>query len=222
MGNYFGYLRISTKEERDLQKYSRQESALQKYAEKEGIEFLYVAKEDESGKSFLQRKEWQKIEKMVHSGDTIVFKDLSRFTREAENGYEKYMELVHQGINLIFLDNPTVCTNYIKQLAGIAERQNIVTRISVENTIRLLLIVELDRAEQERLTLVKRIKDGIAASQKKSGRPKGKLDKMTPELERDIRKYLADRTIRQVDLIKKYSLSRNTLKKYIEIIKKEN
>ena len=30
--------------------------------------------------------------KFLRSGDTVVFKDLSRFTREAENGYIKYME----------------------------------------------------------------------------------------------------------------------------------
>ena len=33
MGNTFSYMRISTKEERGLQKYNRQEKALKKYAE---------------------------------------------------------------------------------------------------------------------------------------------------------------------------------------------
>jgi hypothetical protein len=32
MENYFSYKRISTKEERGLQKYNRQEAALKKYA----------------------------------------------------------------------------------------------------------------------------------------------------------------------------------------------
>ena len=41
---------------------------------------------------------------------------------------------------------------------------------------------------------------------------------MTPELEADIKKFLADRSIKQVDLMKKYNLSRNTLKKYVKII----
>ena len=38
MENYFSYKRISTKEERGLQKYNRQEAALKKYAEDHGIE----------------------------------------------------------------------------------------------------------------------------------------------------------------------------------------
>ena len=84
--------------------------------------------------------------------------------------------------------------------------------------IRLLLVTELDRAEKEREITVKRIKDGIKASSKKSGRKEGQLDKMTPELEADIRKFLTDRSIKQIDLMNKYNISRNTLKKYIEYI----
>ena len=33
----------------------------------------------------------------------------------------------------------------------------------------------------------------------------------------DIKKYIADRSIKQTDLMKKHKISRNTLKKYIEI-----
>ena len=74
--------------------------------------------------------------------------------------------------------------------------------------------------EREREITVKRIKDGIKASQKKSGRKEGQLDKMSEELEADIKAFLSDRSIKQVDLMKKHSISRNTLKKYIEIVQK--
>ena len=80
------------------------------------------------------------------------------------------------------------------------------------------MLVELDRAEQEREITVKGIKDGIADSTKKSGRKQGQLDKMSPELEKDIKKFLTDRSIKQIDLMNKYNISRNTLKKYIEYI----
>lgn len=90
--------------------------------------------------------------------------------------------------------------------------------MTLEVVIRLLLVTELDRAEKEREITVKRIKDGIKASSKKSGRKEGQLDKMKPELEADIRKFLTDRSIKQIDLTNKYNISRNTLKKYIEYI----
>lgn len=222
MNNYFKYKRISTKEERGLQKYNRQEAALNKYAAENGIEFVAEFQEDVSGKSFDNRKEWNRLEKLVQPGDTIVFKDISRFTREANNGYNKYMELLERGIELVFIDNPTVSTAYIKQLLNVAEQQNIVARTSLESTVKLLIIVELDRVEQERLILINRIKNGISASDKQQGRKPGKLDKMTAELEADIKAFLGDRSIKQVDLMEKHKISRNTLKKYIELVKENS
>ncbi len=218
MPNTYDYMRISTEEERGLQKFSRQEKALHKYANEHNIEFLLEFKEDKSGKNFEDRKEWQKLESILQPGDTVVFKDVSRFTREAERGYTKYMELLNKGVELIFLDNQSISTPYIKQLLNVAKEQNLIAKTSLESTVKLLLLVELDRAEQERLTTSKRIKDGIAASAKKSGRPAGKLDKMTDELYHDIHNYLSDRSVKQSDLMRKHGLSRNTLKKYIALV----
>ena len=67
-----------------------------------------------------------------------------------------------------------------------------------------------------------RIIENLDASDKKSGRKEGQLDKMTPELQEDIEKFLSDRSIKQVDLMNKYHISRNTLKKYIGYIANEN
>lgn len=220
MANTFGYMRISTKEERGLQKYTRQESALNRYAKEHDLEYTIIFRDDASGKDFC-RKEWKKLESILQAGDTIVFKDICRFTRQTEDGYKKYMELLDKGIELIFIDNPTVSTPYIKQLLHVAEKQNIVAKTSLESTVKLLLIVELDRAEQERLITVQRIKDGIKASPKKSGRKTGQLDKMTDGLRESIKAYLQDRSIKQVDIMRQYNISRNTLKKYIAIVQAE-
>ena len=38
MGNYFSYMRISTKEERGMQKFNRQAAALEKYAQDNSID----------------------------------------------------------------------------------------------------------------------------------------------------------------------------------------
>ena len=129
------------------------------------------------------------------------------------------MELMEKGVNLIFLDNKTVCTEYIKQLLNVAEQQNLIAKISLENTIKLLLYVELDRAEQERIILINRIKNGIAASGKKQGRKEGVPIKLREELTADIKEYLKDRTITMAALMKKHNISRNTIMKYIAIVK---
>lgn len=216
--NTYSYMRISTKESTDKQSFQRQKKSLDTYAKDNDIEYTLEFKDDCSGKDF-NRPNWNKLERIVKTGDTIVFKEISRFTRQAEEGYEKYKELMNRGINLVFLDNMTVSTDYIKNLTEIANSQSLVTKTALESTIKLLLIVELDRVEQEREIIVKRIKQGIQASDKKSGRKEGTLDKMSEQLEKDIKEYLSDRSIKQIDLMRKHNISRNTLKKYIQIVK---
>lgn len=216
MGNYYSYKRISTDTER--QNFNRQIKSLEKYATDHNIEYVVEFTEEMSAKNFADRPQFLKLDKILQSGDTVVFKDLSRFTREAKNGYKKYMDWINHGINMVFLDNPTVSTDYIRQMMQTASKQDIVTKTAMENIIKLLIIVELDRGEKQRLYISKSIKDGIAASNKKSGRKTGQLDKMTPELKHDIKQFQTDRSIKQIDLMKKYNISRNTLKKYIDII----
>lgn len=223
MANTYFYMRISTREESDKQSFKRQDKALNKYAQDNKLKYdnRTVFRDDISGSTF-NRADWNALEDILREGDTIVFKEISRFTRQADEGYNKYMELMNKGINLIFLDNPTVSTEYIKQLCDIADKQQKIAKKALNNTIELLLLVELDRVEKEREIIVKRIKQGIEASDKKSGRKTGQLDKMSPELENDIKLFLSDRSIKQVDLMNKHNISRNTLKKYIEIVKSNN
>ena len=219
MGNYYSYMRISTKKNNDKQSFNRQEKSLKTYAKDNNIEYLLSFKDDTTGGTF-NRLSWSKLEKILQKEDTIIFKEISRFTRQAEEGHKKYMELMEKGINLVFLYNPTVSTDYIKNLTSIVNTQNLVTKTALDSTIKLLLIMELDRVEQERELIVKRIKQGIEASNKKSSGKQGKLDKMSDELKEDIKEFLGDRNIKQIDLMKKHNISRNTLKKYIAIIQK--
>jgi len=217
MGNHYSYKRISTDSEK--QNFSRQIKALEKYAKDNKIEYLVEFTEEKSAKNFTDRTEFNKLDKILQANDTVVFKDISRFTREAENGYKKYMEWIERDINIVFIDNPTVSSDYIRQMMKTADEQDIVTKTALESTIKLLLIVELDRAQKQREYISRAIADGIRASDKKSGRPQGKLDKITEDLKHDIECYLQDRSIKAIDLMNKHNISRNTFKKYVELYK---
>ena len=221
MANIFGYERISTQESRDKQSYNRQQRALEKYAEDKNIKYHTVYKDDCTGSSF-KRANWEKLESILQKNDTIIFKDISRFTREALKGYEKYIELLSKGINLIFLDNPTISSDYIKSMIKISEEQDLVTRTALEGTIKLLLIVELDRVEKERELIVKRIRQGLEASNKISGRRPGSILNLTEALRKDIIEMLKNRAISKSSIAEKHKISRTTLNKYIEIIKGSN
>lgn len=218
----FFYERISTSEERELQSFQRQDKALKKYAEESGLKMSTrnTYKDDTTGSTF-DRPEWKELEERVRKACKndevqIIFKDIARFTRTAKEGYNKYMEFYNLGIKLVFLDNPTVSTDYIKGMTTKNAEMGFVTEIALQSMVNLLIAVELDRAEQQRLYISQSIRDGIAASDKKCGRKPGQLDKMNEELEADIKKFLTDRSIKQVDLMKKHNISRNTLKKYIQ------
>ena len=218
---YF-YQRISTKESSDKQSFQRQDKSLERYAKTNKLTYSerYIYKDDVSGSSF-NRPQWLELEGNLKPFDTIVFKEISRFTRESQRGYEKYMELMNNNIELVFIDNPTVSTSYIKQLMNIANSQQHVAKTALESTIKLLLIVELDRVQQEREIIAKRIKQGINDSPNVQGRKKGQLDKMSDELRIDVIAYLNDRNIKQVDVMKKHKISRNTLKKYAKFVENQ-
>lgn len=224
MAKIFAYMRISTREERGLQKFTRQEQAIQRWCKENGTDIpeRRIYRDDASGKSF-DRPAWKELEADISTGDTIIFKDICRFTREYENGFAKYMDLLSRGIELKFLDNPTISTDYIRAMMHVAdEQENRIAKKSLKDTIELLLLVELDRAEKEREIIVQRIRDGIAASSKKSGRRPGTLDKMTPELEADLRLYaeqsITEKTIKLSEILCKHDISRNTARKYLSII----
>ena len=218
MGNYYSYKRIST----DLkhQNFNRQIKALGKYAADNNVEYLVEFTEAKSGKNFDERPEFNKLDKLLQATDTAVFKDISRFTRDddVELAYKKYMEWLQRGINIVFIDNPTLNTDYIKEMMQIAKEQDVVTKVAMESIVKLLIIVEFDRAKKQRLYISKAIADGIAASDKKSGRREGQLDKMNDVLNSDIELYLGDRNVTQIEIMKKHDISRNTLKKYIKLM----
>ena len=219
MGNYYSYKRLSTDQKH--QSYNRQDKALHKYAVEHKISFLIEFAEEKSGKNFSDRSEFMKLDRILQTDDTVVFKDLYLFTRgEVESGYQKYMEWLDRGIHMVFIDNPVMCSDYIRQMLRTAAEQDIVTRTAMEGTVKLLMIVELDRGQQQRLYISQSIKDGIHASNKRSGRKPGQLDKLTDTLQRDIMLYLSDRSVSQTSLMKKHGVSRNTLKKYIAIVQK--
>ena len=74
MCKVFAYMRISTKEERGKQKFTRQEQAIERWQKENNAEITdrRTYKDDASGKSF-DRKAWKELESDVQMGDTIIF-----------------------------------------------------------------------------------------------------------------------------------------------------
>ena len=76
----YGYCRVSTPK----QKIERQvENILRAYPE------AIIIKEAYSGR-YMDRPDWTKLRKLLQKGDVIVFDEVSRMSRNAEEGAEVY------------------------------------------------------------------------------------------------------------------------------------
>lgn len=106
----YGYCRISTPQ----QKIERQvANILRAYPE------AIIIKEAYSGR-YMDRPEWTKLRKKLQPGDTVVFDEVSRMSRSAEEGAYTYQELFEGGIELHFLKEPHIDTaTYRKALANL-------------------------------------------------------------------------------------------------------
>lgn len=60
------------------------------------------------------RPAWNKLYKQLQPGDTVIFDEVSRMSRNAEEGFALYQELFDRGINLVFIKEPYINTSVYK------------------------------------------------------------------------------------------------------------
>lgn len=178
------------------------------------------------------RKEWNKLKKVLKTGDTMVFDSVSRMSRNAEEGISDYMELLERNINLVFLKEPYINTEvYQEQLKA---NDNIKTDdIDLNDTIlkgvreylkRLAtkqIKIAFDQAEKEVQDLRQRTKEGMLVAKSKgniAGRREGtKIEtKKAKEVKEEIKKLSKDfnGTLKDVEVMKYLKVARNTYYKY--------
>ncbi len=59
----------------------------------------------------MDRPKWSKLVKALKPGDTVVFDEVSRMSRNAEEGFQTYKDLYSKGISLVFLKESTLNTS---------------------------------------------------------------------------------------------------------------
>lgn len=122
----------------------------------------------------------------------------------------------------------TISTDNVRHLLEVADENSQESKSFLMQTfdefkkfmIKILIVSELDRAERERLLISQRTKDGMIVG-RKPGRKEGTMEKLNKELEQDIMCYLDDRSVMQVDIMRKHDISRNTLKKYAKLLSEQ-
>lgn len=101
----YGYARISTMK----QKLERQIDNI-----KREYPNAIIVTEKYTGTT-TDRPNWNKLKKNLKQGDTVVFDEVSRMSRNAKEGFELYQELFESGINLVFLKEQHLNTEVYRE-----------------------------------------------------------------------------------------------------------
>lgn len=221
----FGYCRISTPK----QVIGRQiDNIKSKYPDAVIIEEAYTGTK-------MDRPAWNKLYKQLHEGDTVVFDEVSRMSRNAEEGWETYKCLYGKGVNLVFIKEGMLNTEVFKHTEQIALTGNEVADIYIEATNRVLMLLAenqikaaFETAQHEVDFLHKRTSEGVRRAQaagKRVGTEKGAtfVTKKSINAKKVIEKHSKDfsGTLSDADVMKLTGLSRNTYYKYKRQLKAE-
>lgn len=151
--NKFAYIRVSSYEQNE----DRQIMPLQKL----GIKDKYIYIDKQSGKDF-NRPEYKKLLNKLKEGDILYIKSIDRLGRNYEEIQQQWKFLTKEkNIDIVVIDMPILDTRQGKDLIG--------TFLS-DIVLQILSFV----AENERLNIHERQKEGIAAAKLrgvKFGRP---------------------------------------------------
>lgn len=151
----FGYARVSSREQHE----DRQIEALTNY----GVSRDNIIVDKCSGKD-TEREGYQYLKKQIlRNGDTLVIKELDRLSRSKSDIKQELEYFKFNGIHVKILDIPTTLTDFPPE------------QIWVMDMINAILIEVLGSiAENERLKIRRRQREGIDAALKKNvrfGRP---------------------------------------------------
>lgn len=194
-----GYIRVST----NKQNISRQIQLLKEY----GCEEIFIDKE--SGKN-LNRKEYIKMKEFLRRKDILVFAELDRLGRNKKEINDEWNYYINNGIDIVILDMPILDTTKYQDDLG-----------------RLLLNLAKEiisyNAEQERLKILERQKQGIAIA-KKNGKYKGRSRSYSPNSKNTDKRriyFLVIQYLKEKKPIKQISEELNVSRQTIYRIKKE-
>lgn len=223
----YGYCRISTRQQ-NIERQIRNIQA--KYPE------AIIIKEVFTG-SKQSRPEWNKLYKHLKKEDLIVFDEVSRMSRNAEEGFSTYKELYEKGVDLEFLKENHINTQSYKSAlqkvtvvsieSGDKATDNLVNSIMdainefVLSKIESDIYAAFENAQRELDYLHKRTKEGMETARlngKQIGQKQGikfnvkKKEPIKAEIVAKSKDF--NGTYTDSDLIKVLGIARNTYYKY--------
>lgn len=215
----YGYCRISTGRQ-SIERQIRNVKAQYQEA---------VIVTDEYTGTKLDRPGWTRLYKQLKRGDTVVFDQVSRMSRDAEEGFHVYESLYNQGVNLVFLKEPHINTEtYKKALEASVPLTGTNVDYILEGVNKYLLSLAkeqirlaFEQAAKEVEDLHQRTREGIETARlkgKQIGQPKGA--KLTTKKSIKSKEIILKRSkdfngdLTDLEMIKLTGIARGTFYKY--------
>lgn len=158
----YGYVRVSTLEQN---KERQIQNILRDYPK------AVIMTEEYTGKT-MDRPVWSKLYSKLKKGDVVVFDEVSRMSRNAEEGFKVYQELFEKGCQLIFLKEPYLNTDVF---SGQIQRATVKTgKDYLDQGLKIILMgvaeeqikIAFEQSQAETDLRAQRAGEGIAEAKK--------------------------------------------------------
>lgn len=203
----YGYARVSTRH----QNLERQLKALKDF----GVDSRAIQVDKYTGTT-LHREGLEFLRKVLTKGDTLVVKEIDRLGRNKEETMNLILELVEKDVDIIVLDS-AVFQMYIENLKK--DNKSFTDKL-IQAQLRGVIEIMLLLAEEERNKIVKRTSEGRERALDKGvkfGVEQKIKGEQLEELKKDIELF-NQRQMKQVDILKKYNITKPTFKKYKDML----
>ena len=177
----YGYVRVSTLEQN---KERQIQNILREYPK------AVIMTEEYTGKT-MDRPVWSKLYPKLKKGDVIVFDEVSRMSRNAEEGFKVYQELFEKGCQLIFLKEPYLNTDVF---SGQIQRATVKTgKDYLDQGLKIILMgvaeeqikIAFEQSQAETDLRAQRAGEGIAEAKKHNE----ELEVLYPDTYKDHPEY---------------------------------
>jgi DNA invertase Pin-like site-specific DNA recombinase len=149
-----------------------------------------IMTEEYTGKT-MDRPVWSKLYPKLKKGDVVVFDEVSRMSRNAEEGFKVYQELFEKGCQLIFLKEPYLNTDVF---SGQIQRATVKTgKDYLDQGLKIILMgvaeeqikIAFEQSQAETDLRAQRAGEGIAEAKKHNE----ELEVLYPDTYKDHPEY---------------------------------
>ena len=195
-----GYARVSTKEQNE----SRQIDALVDY----GVDIDNIFIDKQSGKNF-NREQYQLLIRTLREDDILVIKSIDRLGRNYSMIRDEFKRLVSKGVHINILDMPILNTD-----------QPLINGLTGQFISDIVLSILGYVAEQERLNIQSRQKEGIQSA-KQRGIKFGRPSKLTEQFTK-ILPSIEQKSLSIDQACSLLGITRKTYYNYLNQLRKNN